>query len=63
MSHWLLGSLEDTARRATAPDVLAEWVRPEVVETLWREHRDRRRDNGLALFALTCFGLWLAADG
>jgi asparagine synthase (glutamine-hydrolysing) len=59
VSHWLLGPLRELAQRATASDALAEWLEPAAVEQLWREHEARRRDNGLALFGLTCLGLWL----
>ena len=38
-----------------------EWFDPKTVDTLWAEHRGGRADHGLALFELTCLGLWRAA--
>ncbi|MFQ5527019.1 MAG: asparagine synthase (glutamine-hydrolyzing) [Thermoanaerobaculia bacterium] len=63
VSQWLLGAWEDLAGRATATDRLSEWLRPEAVETLWREHSERRRDHGLRLFGMACLGLWLEEAG
>ena len=59
LSHWLLGPLGELASAATSSAALAEWVRPAEVERLWREHRERRRDNGYKLFGLACLALWL----
>ncbi len=59
VSHWLLGPLAAVARPATLAAPLAEWVRPEAVERLWREHHERRHDHGYRLFGLACLGLWL----
>lgn len=63
VSHWLLDELHDIARAATATAAMREWFRAEEIERLWVEHRDRRRDNGYRLFALTCLGLWLDRHG
>ena len=58
VSHWFAGPLHDLGRAATAPEVLGEWFEPAAIDRLWTEHRARRRDHGLKLFGLTCFGLW-----
>jgi len=59
VSQWLLGAWQGLAGRATASEALGQWVRPEAVATLWREHTERRSDHGLRLFGLACLGLWL----
>jgi asparagine synthase (glutamine-hydrolysing) len=59
LSHWLLGPMGEVAAAATRSPALAEWVRPEAVDRLWREHRERRSDNGYKLFGLACLALWL----
>ena len=38
---------------------LRDYVRPDGVERLWREHDAGQRDNGLKLFGLVCLSLWL----
>lgn len=58
VSHWLSGPLEEIARAATTTAAMREWFDPAVLERLFAEHRTRRRDHGLALFGLTCLGLW-----
>jgi asparagine synthase (glutamine-hydrolysing) len=58
VSHWFAGPLYELGRAATAADVVGEWFDPAAVDRLWTEHRARRRDHGLKLFGLTCFGLW-----
>jgi len=52
--------LGDAAREITQDPSMAQWFEPTEVDLLWREHRARRADNGLKLFGLTCFGLWLS---
>ena len=59
VSHWIAGPLQEFARAVTTDPIVVEWFEPERVEQLWCEHLSRRRDNGLKLFGLTCFGLWL----
>jgi asparagine synthase (glutamine-hydrolysing) len=60
ISYWLDGVLGDAAREITQDPSMAQWFEPTEVDLLWREHRARRADNGLKLFGLTCFGLWLS---
>jgi asparagine synthase (glutamine-hydrolysing) len=59
MTKWLAGPLRPLARDALHSAVLHEWVRPDAIERLWREQDARIRDNGLKLFGLVCFSLWL----
>ncbi|NCA70772.1 MAG: asparagine synthase (glutamine-hydrolyzing) [Sphingobacteriia bacterium] len=59
VSPWLNGPLRDFARDTLASPRLHEWVRPQAIESLWREHAARRRDHGLTLFGLMCLALWL----
>jgi asparagine synthase (glutamine-hydrolysing) len=61
VSHWMNGPLGDVGREAFSAGRLQEWFDPNGVETLWAEHRSGRADHGLALFELTCLGLWRAA--
>jgi asparagine synthase (glutamine-hydrolysing) len=58
VSHWLSGPLEEIGRAATTTAAMREWFDAAALERLWSEHRTRRRDHGLALFGLTCLGLW-----
>jgi asparagine synthase (glutamine-hydrolysing) len=59
VSHWFDQRLEQLGRDVTGSVRMAEWVDTDRVENLWREHRERVRDNGYRLFALVCLGLWL----
>jgi asparagine synthase (glutamine-hydrolysing) len=61
VSHWMNGPLEAVGREAFSAGRLREWFDPKTVDTLWAEHRGGRADHGLALFELTCLGLWRAA--
>jgi asparagine synthase (glutamine-hydrolysing) len=58
VSDWLAGPLEEIARAATRTAALREWFDSETVDRLWSDQRARRRDYGMALFGLTCLGLW-----
>ena len=59
VSHWLADGLGDLAYEASTSPAMEEWFDPAVIRALWHDHRTRRHDNGLKLFALACFGLWL----
>lgn len=59
VSHWLSGPLQRFGRDTLNSARLHEWVRPAAIDELWGEHLARRRDHGLKLFGLICFGLWL----
>jgi asparagine synthase (glutamine-hydrolysing) len=61
VSHWMNGPLEQVGRDAFSAGRLGEWFDETQVDALWTEHRSRRADHGLALFELTCLGLWRAA--
>jgi asparagine synthase (glutamine-hydrolysing) len=61
VSSWLEGPLHELGRSATETPRMKEWFDPAAVERLWTEHRARKRDWGLALFGLTCLGLWWEA--
>jgi asparagine synthase (glutamine-hydrolysing) len=60
VSHWMNGPLGDVGRDAFRTGRLDEWFDPTRVDSLWTEHRQGRADRGLALFELTCLGLWRA---
>lgn len=59
MSHWLADGLGKLAKEVTMDPSMNEWFQPTAISRLWRDHEARRADNGLKLFTLTCFGLWL----
>jgi asparagine synthase (glutamine-hydrolysing) len=59
VAHWFAGPGRELGRAATAASVLGEWFDPAAIDNLWIEHERRRRDRGMALFALTAFGLWI----
>jgi len=61
VSSWFhrAGALGELARAATTDEVLSEWFDRAEIDTLWRRHDDRREDNGLKIFGLTCLALWL----
>jgi asparagine synthase (glutamine-hydrolysing) len=61
VSHWMNGPLEEIGRGAFSAGRLQEWFDPGRVDALWTEHRSGRADHGLALFELTCLGLWRAS--
>jgi asparagine synthase (glutamine-hydrolysing) len=59
-SVWFLGPLRSMAERLLAPDAVARTgvLDPAVVQRLWREHIERRRDNGRALWAILVLVAW-----
>lgn len=59
VSQWLTGPLRELAEEALASPRLHHWIRPAVIDTLWREHGAGRRDHGLTLFGLVTLALWL----
>ncbi len=59
VSQWLAGPLRTFAMDTLASTRLREFIRPEAVEQLWREHDARLRDHGLKLYGLVCLALWL----
>ena len=59
ISQWLSGPFRHFANDALADERLRDYVRPESVARLWREHDAGQRDNGLKLFGLVCLSLWL----
>jgi asparagine synthase (glutamine-hydrolysing) len=59
VSQWLAGPLRGFALDALASPRLKDYVRPDAVAQLWREHDARLRDHGLKLYGLTCLALWL----
>jgi asparagine synthase (glutamine-hydrolysing) len=61
VSQWLSGELLKLARDATLSNAMRQWFDVRRVEQLWQDHLMRRRDAGLALFGLTCLGLWFEA--
>jgi asparagine synthase (glutamine-hydrolysing) len=63
VSHWFAGPLEDLGRAVTLSARMREWYDTDAIESLWTAHRARRQDFGLALFGLTCLGLWMDSHG
>jgi asparagine synthase (glutamine-hydrolysing) len=61
VSHWMNGPLADVGRDAFSSGRLQEWFDSKSVDALWAEHRGGHADHGLALFELTCLGLWRSA--
>ncbi|MBK1644907.1 asparagine synthase (glutamine-hydrolyzing) [Thiocapsa imhoffii] len=59
ISQWLNGALRDFARDTLASPRLHEWVRPQAIDALYRDHAAQRRDHGLKLYGLLCLALWL----
>lgn len=59
VSKWLAGPLRSLARDCLNSAGMREWFRPVVIERLWQEQDRGQRDNGLKLFGLLCFSLWL----
>lgn len=59
ISKWLIGPIRSFVGDHLNSSALHEWVRPEQIERLWRSHERKERDNGLKLFGLVCFSLWL----
>ena len=59
VSHWLNGVLAESIKRITHEGPLQEWLNGDVMAKLWDDHKSGRRDNGLKLFGILCFGLWL----
>jgi len=60
VGHWLTGSLDQLYRDVASPRALAEipGVDPRVPGAWLREHRDRARDHGRALWMLFALCLW-----
>ena len=60
VARLLVSGLDPLLRRAFEPDRVTRGglLRPETVTALWREHLDRRRDNGRLLWNLLMLQLW-----
>jgi asparagine synthase (glutamine-hydrolysing) len=61
LDHWFRHELKDLATDLLlAPKArLAEFVRPEAVQSLWTEHQQRRFDHSARLWALVMLESWL----
>ncbi|MEW6267164.1 MAG: asparagine synthase (glutamine-hydrolyzing) [Thermodesulfobacteriota bacterium] len=59
VSDWFSQALLGFGREALAERRLDQWFDRRAIEELWRDHLTRRRDNGLKIFGLVCFSLWL----
>ncbi len=59
VSTWFTKTLWNLGREVTLNGALDEFCRLDVIERLWQEHLQKRKDHGLKLFGLTCLGLWL----
>jgi asparagine synthase (glutamine-hydrolysing) len=63
ISHWVLGPLREICEDTLYSPAMREWFDQDAIQRLWRDHRERRRDNGLKLFGLLTLGLFLARTG
>lgn len=59
VAHWFDGALRDFGRDAVADPRLKEWFNRAEVEKVFQDHYKRLSDNGLKIFGLVCFALWL----
>ena len=62
VAHWFARDGRESLRAFTHAPALLDWVVPEEVDRLWREHRAGVRDNGFRLFTLACLGAWFEAS-
>jgi asparagine synthase (glutamine-hydrolysing) len=60
VNHWLASELEPLARSVLTESPLTEWLAPDSVDTMWKDHKTGQKDHGLKLFGLTCLGLWMS---
>jgi asparagine synthase (glutamine-hydrolysing) len=63
VSRWISAAEEPGAVPGLSEPALHDWVRPDAVAHLLREHRQRQRDHGQKLHALGSLGLWLSRFG
>lgn len=59
ISTWFMKDLQSMGREITLDTSLEAWFVKKEIENLWQEHLSGHKDQGLKLFGLTCFGLWL----
>jgi asparagine synthase (glutamine-hydrolysing) len=59
VSQWFAGTLKQYAVEAVLDPCMFDWFERKELERLLTEHERKTRDNGLRLFGLMCFALWL----
>lgn len=59
VSHWFSREFQEMAKSITLDPQFLEWFDGKEVERLWQRHVERKSDNGLKLFGLTCLGIWM----
>lgn len=59
ISGWFTKDLQTLGRDVTLGSGLEEWFSRKVIENLWQEHLNGKKDHGLKLLGLTSLGLWL----
>jgi asparagine synthase (glutamine-hydrolysing) len=59
VSHWVLGPLRELCRNTLLSDDMRTWFNEDAIHRLWNDHQKKRRDNGLKLFGLLTFGLFI----
>lgn len=64
IEHWLRGPLHDWARDLLDPSSLSQqgFLRPETVETIWKQHMAGWRNHSNLIWSLLMFQSWLPAD-
>lgn len=55
VGHWLTRETQDFTRNGKAMTFLNKTY----VDTLWKQHLDRKRDNSYKLFGILCLEMWL----
>jgi len=59
VSHWLLGPLREICKDTLSSTHMRMWFDQSAMQRLWDDHEQKRRDNGLKLFGLLTFGLFV----
>jgi asparagine synthase (glutamine-hydrolysing) len=62
VSHWVLGPLRQLCEDTLFSTRIRAWLNPSEIERLWRDHKERRQDNGLKLFGLLVLGLFVSGS-
>jgi len=60
-STWIRGALRDPFRAALDEALGTAWFNKPVVNRLWNEHIEGKRDNGQKLLCLASLGFWLSS--
>lgn len=61
ISHWIVGPLRQLCQDTLYSSQMEYWFQLDEIRRLWKEHEEKRRDNGLKIFGLLTVGLFLNA--